>query len=370
MPIQQLTIHHLRNLSTLRLELAPSINLIYGSNGSGKTSVLEGIHLLSHGRSFRTSNFRHYIQAGEERCTLHSQCLLDGTRAVPLASERHRDGSQRCKVAGQAVESAAELARLLPVQLINADSFQLLEGSPGVRRQFFDWGVFHAEPRFIAAWRAVKRCLQQRNSLLKYGRISDSVRGAWDQEFIRWSTELDGYRAAYLERLLPVFERLLGELIALDGLTLSYYRGWDSKRTFEEVLADGFQRDLQLGYTLNGPQRADLRVRVRGVAAAEILSRGQQKLVVSALKVAQGYLLQELTQRSCVYLIDDLPAELDAGHRRGLCRLLENLQCQVLITCVDPHSLAGCWQEATEVKGFRLEQGVLAPPSYPMGVSE
>jgi len=92
------------------------------------------------------------------------------------------------------VESATVLAELLPVQLINADTFLLLEGGPGQRRQFIDWGGFHAEPQFMAAWKGVRRCLKQRNSLLKHGRIEPSVRVAWDHELVVRSEQLDRYR--------------------------------------------------------------------------------------------------------------------------------------------------------------------------------
>ena len=102
------------------------------------------------------------------------------------------------------------------------------------------------------------------------------------------------------------------------SVELRFQPGWDRKRALGEILTEGFERDLRQGFTGSGPQRADLRFRVDGQDAAERLSRGQKKLVVSALKLAQGALFHRQSRRACVYLIDDLPSELDERH----CRLV------------------------------------------------
>lgn len=360
MSIKQLSISGLRNIQSLKLELSPQANLFYGPNGSGKTSILEAVYLLSLARSFRTAQHRHYITHAETHTTLYAQ-VEDATHTLlPVGFQRSSDGTLAIRIAGENVDSVAALAELLPVQLINADTFLLLEGSPAVRRQFIDWGGFHADPRFLATWKAVRRCLKQRNSLLKHGRMSAAVRAAWDHELVLRSEELDRYRAAYLDALIPRFETLLAELIEIDGLTLQYYRGWDRKSELDQLLEEGLERDRSQGFTQVGPQRADLRVKVGGVLAAERLSRGQQKLVVSALKVAQGFLLQEQKGRRTLYLIDDLPAELDRHHRQRLCHLLEQMNTQVLITSTDAEAFTGCWQADTDVKSFAIRQGALA----------
>lgn len=164
------------------------------------------------------------------------------------------------------------------MQLINPDSFRLLEGAPKIRRQFLDWGVFHVEPRFMAAWQRLQKALRQRNSWLRHGTLDAASQAAWDRELCLASAEIDEYRRNYIKALKPVFERTLSELVELDGLTLSYYRGWDKDRELNEVLASSLHRDQQMGHTQAGPQRADLRLRIGANNAADILSRGQQNL--------------------------------------------------------------------------------------------
>ena len=112
-----------------------------------------------------------------------------------------------------------------------------------------------------------------------------------------------------------------------------------------------------MGHTQAGPQRADLRLKLGANNAADILSRGQQKLVVCALRIAQGHLVSQARRGQCIYLVDDLPSELDEQHRNALCRLLEDLRCQVFITCVDHELLREGWQTETPVALFHVEQG-------------
>lgn len=319
--------------------------------------MLEAIHLLGLARSFRSARLQPVIQYEEAACTVFGQVKLANGIASNLGISRERQGEFTIRIDGQNARSAAQLAETLPLQLINPDSFRLLEGAPKIRRQFLDWGVFHVEPRFLPVWQRLQKALRQRNSWLRHGKLDPASQAAWDRELSLASDEIDAYRRSYIQALKPVFEETLAELVSLDDLTLSYYRGWDKDRDLLEVLASSLLRDQQMGHTQAGPQRADLRIRLAGHNAAEILSRGQQKLVVCALRIAQGHLINRAKRGQCVYLVDDLPSELDEQHRMALCRLLEDLGCQVFITCVDPQLLKDGWRTDTPVSMFHVEHG-------------
>lgn len=360
MTLKRLSIQNFRNLKTVDLVPSPRVNLFFGDNGSGKTSLLEAIHCLALGRSFRSHKHKPLIHHEEGAFTVFGRILTQGVE-VPLGVHRQRDGQYSFKANGVQVSSIAELASYLPIQVINSDSFQLLEGSPKVRRQFMDWLVFHVEPQFFTTWKGVQRCLKHRNSLLRRDRIESSELAVWDRELAKQSHILHQYRERSVEHFKSVFLELLTSFIRLPGVDIAYQRGWDRERDYGDVLKANFARDFQQGYTHSGCHRADLRITVNGQPAAEILSRGQQKLVVCALKVAQGYVFGNLTGKQCVYLVDDLPAELDHYHRSRLVEWLEKLGGQVFITGVEQDALVADWLERPHLarKVFHVEQGAV-----------
>lgn len=356
MAIIKLSVTGLRNLQPVTLPLSPHVNIFYGDNGSGKTSVLEAIHLLGLARSFRSHKINTVINYQANDCIIFGQ-IASNKLTHQLGIQRNKQGELVIKLNGQNIRTAIELADILPLQIINPDSFKLLEGSPKLRRQFIDWGVFHSEPLFLPAWQRVQKVLKQRNTWLRQGKTNREELYSWDVEFSKVSEELDRYREKYIDKLKPVFEDILKQLLAIEDFTLNYYKGWDKEACLLDILNNNVERDKQLGHTQAGPQRADLRLKIANYNAADVLSRGQQKLIVCALKIAQGYLINQYKKGQVIYLIDDLASELDEQHRITLCELLEKLQCQVFITGVEKQPIYTVWQQATNIAVFQVEQG-------------
>lgn len=359
MPLRRLDIVNVRNLSKVRMEPSSQVNLISGINGSGKTSILEAIHLLSVGRSFRSHKHKTYIQNETDECVVFAQVENGPGHVLSIGLKRLRDGELDARIQGQKIQSLVELTEVFPVQLINPDSFRLLEGSPTVRRQFLDWGVFHHNASFINAWRGWHKALKQRNTLLRRGNISVNLLAAFDQELIRLGSIVTQCRHEYLEQLLPVFKSVLASLNDQLQVSLQLFQGWDSQKSYGQAIENSQLRDIESGYSHIGPQRADIRVKTPIGDALDTLSRGQQKLVVSALKVAQGKLLVE-SGRSLLFLVDDLPAELDKEHRAKLCQMLEALKSQIFITSVSSEMMDYSWSDTTDVRHFEMKDGELS----------
>ena len=354
--ISRLDVLNVRNLSSVRLVPAPKLNLVFGDNGSGKTSLLEAIHLLGLGRSFRSQKLDSIIQNDRDECIVF--CELEGGVSIGLSKSR-RKGHQ-LKLMGERQRNWADAARHLPVQILNSESFLLLEGSSKVRRRYLDWGVFHVEQDFVGAWRKAAKCLANRNLLLKQRSLDRDQLAAWDAELCRLSELIDSSRREYFVLLCPALLETVAKLIDLPDLSLQYSRGWDSSADLASVLKAGLAKDLKYGATQHGPHRADIVVKIGANEAVEVLSRGQQKLLVSAMKVAQGYLLSKLIGVRSVYLLDDLPSELDASNRRRICALLDELDCQVFMTCVDSEELVKSWPTGLMPRKFHVEHGKIA----------
>ena len=161
MSLSRVTVTAVRNLHPVTFSPSPRINILYGANGSGKTSVLEAIHLLGLARSFRSVRLNPVIAHEQQSCTVFGQVELAEGGHSALGISRDRQGEFQIRIDGQNARSAAQLAEILPLQLINPDSFRLLEGAPKIRRQFLDWGVFHVEPRFMSTWQRLQKALRQ-----------------------------------------------------------------------------------------------------------------------------------------------------------------------------------------------------------------
>jgi DNA replication and repair protein RecF len=350
MDIARLEITQFRNLSTARVEPEPGFNIFYGLNGSGKTSLLEAIYFLGLGRSFRSHLLSRIIQHNTQSFSLFSSLIAANGQSIAIGIEKQQSNKTKIKIGGAVVDSSAELARLLPIQLINIDTFQLINAGPKYRRQFIDWGVFHVEHNFFSSWKKMQRALKQRNAALRSQQPVEQV-VAWNEEFVIASLEVEQLRQTYFEQLTPVFLELLAQLIDMPNLSITYSQGWDGERHLREILAGGIHRDYQLGYTQYGPQRSDVVIKIDNVLAEEVLSRGEQKLVVCALRLAQGILLRKLTEKRCVYLVDDLPSELDKRRCSSVLAALEKLQAQVFLTCVGVDNIEA------EGKRFHVEQG-------------
>ena len=357
MSLQQLSVQRLRNLHQVELQFDAGINLLYGLNASGKTSVLEAIHMLALGRSFRSLKLASVIGDGHIDCLLFAKVKNAQGVSDSLGMTRRLDGNHSIRLNGENLGSVAELASLLPIQLIDPNSSSLIEAGPSVRRQYLDWGVYHHNPNFFSLWKQAQRLLKQRNSALKRGTMSADVRASFDPGLVQAAEQLNELRAAYLRLLEPVFFELLSGLVDLPDLALGYYSGWSANRHYADILEETLVRDLQLGYTQRGPQRADIKFTLHGVNAVERLSRGQQKLVVIALKLAQGKLLSELEGRKCVFLVDDLAAELDWTHRQEICKQLIDLETQVFVTSVGADELKECWPKEVKIKMFHVKHG-------------
>ena len=359
--LTHLEVAGVRNLLDIRMEPEPGINLIYGENGSGKTSLLEAIHLLAAGRSFRSGKTGPLINHDLDAATVFTRLADEKTIGV----EKTRQRGNTLKFNAQPQQSWEQVARELPVQVLDAHAFQLLEGGPKIRRRFLDWGVFHMEHDFLDAWRKARRSLANRNLLLKRQSTDKNEIAPWNQQLSQAAEQVDRTRRKYFAAFLPQAEAVYATLNRGDTtpeVTFSYDRGWDSTRPLLEVLQDSLPIDTKYRATQHGPHRADIVVRCGRNRAVDILSRGQQKLLVCALKLAQSHLLSQSLNKKCLYLVDDLPAELDEPNTAAVLSALQSQTPQLFITSVIPNALENALNLKRSPPMFHMEHGQITTP--------
>lgn len=354
MSLERLEILALRNLSQVSISLCAGINVFYGANGSGKSSLLEAVHVLGLGRSFRTLKNKRLVADGSESCTVFG--LTE--RQHQLGIQKRSLGESTVRINGTSASSLSLLAQHLPLQLFDPDSLDALTGPSQPRRQLLDWGVFHVEPDFFSFWSRSQRALQQRNSQLKAAKISPLELQVWEQELVDAALPLHQSRLHFFEQWQPYLSRVLPELLSGIALSVDYLPGWPVESELADLLKENRGRDIERGFTQFGPHRADIRIRANGIAADDWLSRGQMKLAVCALKLSLVEMLLAHDVRP-VLLLDDLPSELDANARRSVCQYIARLGVQALMTCIEKEQLSQGWGDIP-VKVFHVEQGVIS----------
>jgi DNA replication and repair protein RecF len=352
MSLTELTVSGLRCVEHAELSVAGGLTLLYGSNGSGKTSLLEAIFILGRGRSFRTRNNDRLIRYGQDhfRVTGRVTHAIHGTEALGFEYSRR---ATTARIGGRAAASLAELSQAFAVQVIEPGVHRLVEEGGHRRRRWLDWAVFHVEPQFMETWLRYGRALKQRNAALKTAGGHASV---WDHELARLGESIALSRHALMERLEPYWREEIAALTDLE-VELHYLRGWSQDSSLLEALVASRSRDQLRQMTNAGPHRADVAVRLHGRPAREVLSRGQQKLVAVAMTIAQLRLLMESTQLVPTLLLDDPAAELDADRLQRFIGRVTTLRCQLVVTSLQSESRLFGAPERT----FRVEQGRVEP---------
>ncbi len=353
MALNRLTLRNFRNIEAAELKFSSTGNIFVGQNGAGKTNLLESIYFLSLARSFRTSQLKKIIHSQTDYLQVVG-CVKDTCTAVDsVLGIRKSVANTQIHINGETVKQSSRLAAYLPLQVIHPQGHQLLELGPKLRRQFLDWGVFHVEPSFLSLWHDYAHTLKQRNAALRQGQAPRAIQ-LWDERVIEQGEKITDLRKAYLHKLQPHIRYYCLLLIGLD-VDVEYRLGWLNEGGFAHALKKGLELDRQQGYTRMGPHRADLVFKNENTRVQDYFSRGQQKLLVCALRLAQIKQLKNETKRDPLILIDDLASELDEHHREKFIKTVFETGAQVFISTTDLDLLK--LKSGSGCKVFHVERG-------------
>ena len=368
MRLTRLQASAVRRLVDVGLRPAPGINLITGDNGAGKTSLLEGLHLLAYGRSFRGRVRDGLIRTGSDAVEVFAEWREDVSGRTRRAGLRHSGQRWEGRLDGESVSQLGELCAALAVVTFEPGSHALVTGGGEPRRRLVDWGLFHVEQAhpevageasgFLTLWRRYARALKQRNALLK-AHVRDSQLEAWDHELAETGEPLTRRRQDYLETLEPLLQKMATELAPSLGLPrLAFLPGWARDNlSLADALLVARDRDIANGFTSVGPHRADWRIDYAALPGRETLSRGQAKLSALAILLAQAEQHAAASGEWPVVALDDLASELDANHQRRVLEWLQSSGAQVFITGTEAPAALSLLQG--ELAVFHVEQGDL-----------
>jgi DNA replication and repair protein RecF len=350
MAVEALELTDFRCFAQASLAPDPGTNLVIGPNGSGKTTVLEALHVIGTGRSFRVRELSPLVRFDQARFTVAARIGQPRQTVAAIGGT----GGLELTLNGQPLRGTAELAAVLPVQALHPEMHALIEGPPEGRRRFVDWGTFHVKQRYLDAWRAYQRALRQRNAILKQNPF-DPTRRVWDQELVTTGEQVDRDRRAYLDRLAGAFEPMATGLLQAPA-AFRYRPGWIPELGLAEALERSLERDQQLRSTQVGPHRADLEIRLADTPSRYLASRGQQKLLAVGLGFAQAQVIASAAARPMVLLLDDPMAEIDGDRAALVVRALAEIPAQRFVTGLLPETWPGPVDALFHVKHGELGQ--------------
>jgi DNA replication and repair protein RecF len=348
MHLSKLIVSQFRNINLAEIHFSPHVNVIAGDNGSGKTSLLEAVYYLGHAKSFRTPHSTQLISHQEDEFVLYAE--LDHFKTIGIKRSKT---TEQIKLVKQLCQKKSELAKAMPIQIINPDVHKILEDSPRYRRRFLDWGVFHVEHSYWDQWRHYQTILKQRNAALKK-QWEKKLVDSWNEELISTVAALTKIKTSYVAELQTELKSIPHDLIDLD---IAYQQGWPEAYTYTDSLQKSWELDRKTGFTKYGPHRSDLKITVKGVSAKDIVSRGQQKLLACVLKIAQVRLFRKTIGFSPLFLVDDIFSELDRTASRKVIHLLQETSSQLLITAIEQQPAMDVLQQE-DMKMFHVEHGV------------
>ncbi len=329
--LRDLQLRNFRCFESFAAEFSGGFNYIVGANGRGKTTLLEASCVLLRLQSQRAATLAPAVRAGGRSFVISGH--LDGHLLQFYYSALRR----KAAFDGAEQRDLAEYLALARVVSFANHDLDLVRGPAETRRRFLDFIGTQVEAQYRPALRAYERALRARNALLKSPQPRPRELAAYTEPLVQAGRSLGEMRAALVRRLAPAAvagQRAIG---AGETLVVTYLPG--NEEDFAAHLERVQSEDARLRLTTVGPHRDDLRLEVRGLAAAQFASEGQQRTAALALKLAQAQLFAEAAETPPLLLIDDIFGELDADRRNALLAALPN-DSQKLITAT---SLA--WRE-------------------------
>lgn len=352
MYVSHLSLHDFRSYEELEVELTAGVTAFIGSNGQGKTNIVEAVDYLSRLTSHRVASDAPLVRQGTERAVVRAAVVKDGRRAV-LEVEINPGRSNRARVNGSPLPRARDLVGLVRTVLFSPEDLALVKGDPAERRRFLDDLMVLRSPRLAGVKADYDRVLRQRNALLKNA-LADRRRGAeyfdstlavWDEQLVRHGAELVEARAQLVEDLGPLLAQAYAA-VAKDGgrneATIGYVPSLrlpegtavpDRARVeaaYVEALRGRRGDEVQRGLTLVGPHRDELALTVGTLPVKGYASHGESWSYALALRLASYELLRS-DGDDPVLILDDVFAELDTDRRGRLAEMVVGAE-QVLVT--------------------------------------
>lgn len=322
MILERLSILNYKNIEQADLTLSPKINCFLGSNGMGKTNLLDAIYYLSfcksHNNPIDSQNIRH----DADFVVIQGWYEIEGKQEEFFCSLRRRQKKQ-FKRNKKEYERFSDHIGLLPLVMVSPSDTELIIGGSDERRKFIDQFLSQFDKEYLYSLIRYNKALQQRNALLKTdGIIDDTLLDLWDEQLVGEGQIIYAKRKDFVDKFIPTFQRFYDFICSSNEKVQLKYESHFDTDNFADLLKQKRQRDKIIGYTTTGIHKDDLDMQMDGYSIKRVGSQGQNKTYVVALKLAQFDFLHKATETSPILLLDDIFDKLDSSRVEQIIKLV------------------------------------------------
>lgn len=360
MKIKNISIENFRNIKELNLDF-DDVNIIWGENAQGKTNLIEAIYLFTGTKSFRGAKDSQLIMMGQEKSRL--KINFEGSNREQYA-EININNKRVASLNGVKKKSTAELADEIKAVIFSPVHLNMIKDGPSERRKFVDAALCQIKSNYRNLLKEYNRCLNQRNILLKDLKNNpelDSLLYIWNKNCAISGAKIIYQRLKYLEALTPFVKDIFSGISSGHEEIDLKYKSFDEfeadvekiEKKLLRALENNKYQDIMNKATSVGPHRDDIDILINNVSARIYGSQGQQRSCVLALKLAEANLLENITKKEPIALLDDVMSELDEKRQDYILNHIKNRQ--VFITCCDKETIL----RLKKGKTFHIENGRL-----------
>ncbi|MBE2188307.1 MAG: DNA replication and repair protein RecF [Desulfobulbaceae bacterium] len=374
MKIHKIHIVNLRNHADNLIELSPLTNIIHGSNGSGKTTILESVALASHSKSFQPTDDKNLIRWDENRYFVN--VFADYDLEVPYEISINYNRGSRKQINSSKGENLfpKDIIGEMPIVILTPDYKAITFGSPQDRRQFIDTVLSQASKYYVDAILKQKKYLKHRNAILgqfaREHKIDEKLLATATDFFISYSSDVIYKRFQFIKEFIPFFKQSYAEITDSveivdlqykpDNIAFSQFAKIEKSEITEQLVKASknlYQNELRRGTTLFGPQKDDIDIFINQGLAKDAASQGQHKSLLISLKFAEFEFLKTVVRETPIILLDDIFSELDAVRSQKVLELLLTKNAQTLITVTEPDKFIKLQNDKTNFKIISLSEG-------------
>jgi|AP45_3_1055517.scaffolds.fasta_scaffold23865_2 DNA replication and repair protein RecF len=366
MAIQRLELVSFRNHDKKEFNFIPGLTVIWGENGSGKTAVLEAIHTLSFGRSFRTHKQRDLIRSCDDTLVVRGGFSING-HTDEVAAQVTKSFGQKLKLNGKILTGRKELIGRNNVVVLSPEEQSVTKGAPLERRQFFDKMFSVTSREYVDLLQTYNRVLKQRNAAIQQvrenRRPTEDIQH-WDEQITKTGQALWELRFDFMNDFKTYLQSIIERYDTGIRLELGYLKTAPDIDSYQAMIKESLKKDIALGRTTIGPHRDDISLIWDDRDLRSFGSQGEHKLSLVLLKLAEMVFVREKTGTHPTLLLDDLFAKLDLERSKKIVSLLQGLESesgepvQTIVTTTDLLNVeqSGLLSGEKENKTYHLER--------------